>query len=143
MAPFHRAYSRPLVERHMILVSYQCSIRQICRSPYIETTISLPFVGMIGIAPDRCHYWYRECRSLICEMVRKYLHPRNRAKRSATIELTLRGKKGLLLPYPSFTAREVLRLFCPLKSFDGNGSDAARFRSLIVLLTREIHALDS
>ena len=103
----------------MILVGYQRSIRQICRSPYIETTLSLPFVGMIGIAADRCHYWYRECRSLICEMVRKYLHPRNRAKRSATIELTLRGQKGLLLPYPSFAARRYYVLFCSLKSFDG------------------------
>jgi hypothetical protein len=126
-AHFHRAYSRPPVERHMILVGYQRSIRQICRSPYIETTISLPFVGMIGIAADRCHYWYRECRSLICEMVRKYLHPRNRAKRCATIELTLRGQKGPLLPYRSFAARRYHVLFCSLKSFDGNGSDAARF----------------
>ena len=100
-------------------MGYQRSIRQICRSPYIETTISLPFVGMIGIAADRCHYWYRECRSLICEMVRKYLHLRNRAKRSATIELTLRGQKGLLLPYPSFAARRYYVLFCSLKSFDG------------------------
>ena len=139
-AHFHRAYSRPPVERHMILVGYQRSIRQICRSPYIETTISLPFVGMIGIAADRCHYWYRECRSLICEMVRKYLHPRNRAKRCATIELTLRGQKGPLLPYRSFAARRYHVLFCSLKSFDGNGSDAAKFRSLIVLLTREVHA---
>jgi len=47
-AHFHRTYSRPLIKRHMILVGYQRSIRQICRSPYIETTISLPFVGMIG-----------------------------------------------------------------------------------------------
>jgi hypothetical protein len=29
----------------MILVNHQHSIRQICRSPYIETAISLPFVG--------------------------------------------------------------------------------------------------
>jgi hypothetical protein len=72
--------------------------------------------------------------------VRKYLHPRNRAKRFATIELTLRGQKGVLLPYPSFAARRYYVLFCSLKFFDGNGSDAARFRSLIVLLTREIHA---
>ena len=66
-AQFHRNYSRPLVERHMIPVDYQRSIRQICRSPYVETTISLPLVGMIGIAADRCHCWYREYRLLICE----------------------------------------------------------------------------
>jgi hypothetical protein len=33
----------------------------------------------------------------IFDLLRKYLHPRNRAKRSATIGLTLRGQKGLLL----------------------------------------------
>ena len=31
----------PLVERQMILVDHQRSIRQICRSPYIEAAISL------------------------------------------------------------------------------------------------------
>src|SRR6267142_1720412 len=56
-----------LAERHMILVGYQHSIRQICRSPYVETTISLPLVGMIGVAADCRHCWYREYRPLICE----------------------------------------------------------------------------
>jgi len=64
----------------MSLVAYQRSIRQICRSPDTETTIGLPFVGMVGIPvtmgtenPD----------PLICG--RKHLNPPNRAKRSATI----------------------------------------------------------
>jgi len=96
----------------MILVGYQRSIRQICRSSYIETTISLPFVGMIGIAADRCHYWYRGMPIFDLPRVRKYLHPRNRAKRFATIEITLRGQKGVLLPYPSFAARRYYVLFC-------------------------------
>ena len=39
----------PLVERQMILVDHQCSIRQICRSAYIETAISVPFVGMTDV----------------------------------------------------------------------------------------------
>jgi hypothetical protein len=78
----------------MILVGYQRSIRQICRSPYIETTISVPFVGMRGIAADRCHYWYWECRSLICENGSEILasakpcealrHNRTHASRSRT-----------------------------------------------------------
>jgi hypothetical protein len=45
----------PLVERHMILVDYQRSIRQICLSPYIEPALGLAFVGMTGIKADRCH----------------------------------------------------------------------------------------
>ena len=39
----------------MILVDHQRSIRQICRSPYIETAISLPFVGITGVKADRYH----------------------------------------------------------------------------------------
>jgi len=53
---FYRGYPRPLVERQMILVDYQRSIRQIRRPSYIETTIGIPSVGMIGVAADRCHY---------------------------------------------------------------------------------------
>jgi hypothetical protein len=45
----------PLVESHMILVDHQCSIRQICLSPYIETALSLAFVGMAGTKADRSH----------------------------------------------------------------------------------------
>jgi hypothetical protein len=45
----------PLAERHMILVDYQRSIRQICLSPYIDTALSLAFVGMTGTKADRCH----------------------------------------------------------------------------------------
>ena len=45
----------PLVERHMILVDHQRSIRQICRSPYIEAAISLPLVGMTDVKADRYH----------------------------------------------------------------------------------------
>ena len=37
----------------MILVDHQRSIRQICRSPNIETAISLPLVGMADIKADR------------------------------------------------------------------------------------------
>ena len=44
---------RPLVERHMILPRYQWSFRQISRSLRIETTTSLPFVGMASIAAYR------------------------------------------------------------------------------------------
>ena len=44
---------RPLVERHMILPHCQWSFRQICRSLRIETTTSLPFVGMASIAAYR------------------------------------------------------------------------------------------
>lgn len=51
---------RPLFERHMILADYQRSIRQICRSPYIETTTSLRFVGMTDIARYRRHHWSLE-----------------------------------------------------------------------------------
>ena len=43
----------PLVERQMILVDHQCSIRQICRSAYIETAISVPFVGMTDVKAGR------------------------------------------------------------------------------------------
>lgn len=39
----------------MILVDHQRSIRQICRSPYIETAMSLPFVGMTDMKADRYH----------------------------------------------------------------------------------------
>jgi len=47
---FARSYARPLGERHVILAGYQRSIRQICRSPYIEPATSLTIVGMTGIA---------------------------------------------------------------------------------------------
>jgi hypothetical protein len=49
---FSRSRARLLGESHLILTGYQRSIRQIYRSPYIETTTSLPFVGMTGVA--RC-----------------------------------------------------------------------------------------
>jgi hypothetical protein len=45
----------PLVERQMILVDHQRSIRQICRSAYIKTAISVPFVGMTDVKQIRYH----------------------------------------------------------------------------------------
>jgi hypothetical protein len=50
---FARSFARPPGERHVILAGYQRSIRQICRSPYIEPATSLAFVGMTGIARYR------------------------------------------------------------------------------------------
>jgi hypothetical protein len=37
----------------MILVYHQRSIRQICRSSYMETAMSIPIVGMMDIKADR------------------------------------------------------------------------------------------
>jgi hypothetical protein len=44
----------PLVERHVILVDHQCSIRQVCLSPNIEVALSIAFVGITDTKADRC-----------------------------------------------------------------------------------------
>jgi hypothetical protein len=54
-ARFPSCLFTPLVERQMILVDHQRSIRQICCSTYIEAAISLPLVGMANIKTDRYH----------------------------------------------------------------------------------------
>ena len=63
-ADFPSCLFTPLVERQMILVDHQRSIRQIYRSRYMETAISFPFVGMTGVKADRYHcssYAWNRC----------------------------------------------------------------------------------
>ena len=55
----------------MILVDHQRTIRQICRSPYIETAISLPLVGMADIKTDR--YYCRVTLGIDVQLPRKNL----------------------------------------------------------------------
>jgi hypothetical protein len=100
----------------MILVGYQRSIRQICRSPYIETTISLPFVGMRHrsrslplLVPGMPIFDLRNGSEILasakpCEALRHNRTHASRSKRPAASISIFRGA-------------EVLRTVLPIKVF--------------------------
>src|ERR1700682_1237369 len=114
-----------MIKSHLILAGYQRQIRQICRSPYIETTTSLPIVGMVGIA-DIAATIGTSNTHLDLRASRNDLQVPNYARCTATIERALCDQKGCCFHIHTFAGSRCYALFA-IGSFPPGVSQVVMF----------------